>query len=179
MPRPATCLRVINDVLDISKIEAEKLVLEAADFSLEDVLHDATAMVQQRMQDKGLALAIDADLQVGRLHGDAGRLGQGLLNYLANAVKFTERGRVVLSARVLESTDTDVLLRFEVTDTGIGIAADQPATAVCDLRAGRQLDDPAFRRDRTGPGDHAQAGPDDGRVMRAPPAPKAWAARSG
>ncbi|MBL8335985.1 MAG: PAS domain-containing protein [Rhodoferax sp.] len=115
-------LRVINDILDISKIEADKLVLEAAEFDLPDVLRDAIAMVQQRAQDKGLALVVDAPTDVGRLYGDAGRLGQGLLNYLANAVKFTERGRIVLAVQVLEETERDVLLRFEVTDTGIGIA---------------------------------------------------------
>ncbi|MBP6851285.1 MAG: PAS domain-containing protein, partial [Rhodoferax sp.] len=120
-------LRVINDILDISKIEADKLVLEAQEFDLQDVLRNAASMVQQRMQDKGLSLVIDADAPVGRLYGDAGRLLQGILNYLANAVKFTQHGRVVLSSRVLEQTDTDVLLRFEVTDTGIGIAPENLA----------------------------------------------------
>ena len=118
----AHLLRVINDILDISKIEADKLVLEAVDFDLQDVLANAASMVQQRIQDKGLELHIQADPLAGRLHGDAVRLGQGILNYLANAVKFTEHGRVVLSARVLEASDAEVLLRFEVTDTGIGIA---------------------------------------------------------
>ena len=123
----AHLLRVINDILDISKIEADKLVLELVDFDLQDVLANAASMVQQRLQDKGLGLVIDADPLPGRLHGDAVRLEQGILNYLANAVKFTEHGRILLTARVLEVSEADALLRFEVTDTGIGIAPENLA----------------------------------------------------
>ena len=115
-------LGVINDILDISKVEADKLVLDAADFNLDDLLANVVGMVQQKARDKGLALVIDVDRPLGVLRGDANRLGQGLLNFLANAVKFTDHGSVALSARVVEESADSRLVRFEVTDTGIGIA---------------------------------------------------------
>ncbi len=115
-------LGVINDVLDLSKIEASKLVLEKTDFELEAVLTNISGMVLDRVHAKGLELIIDADLGLGMVNGDASRLGQGLLNYLSNAVKFTERGTVIIRTRLLEKTASDMLVRFEVCDSGIGIA---------------------------------------------------------
>ena len=117
-------LGVINDILDISKIEAGKLTLEKADFDLEAELTRVCALVQGKAQAKGLELLIDMDGVPMGLHGDGTRLGQTLLNYLGNAVKFTERGTITLRARVLEETPQELLLRFEVQDTGIGIDAD-------------------------------------------------------
>ncbi len=117
-------LGVINDVLDISKIEADKLVLEQSEFDLEAMLARICSMVDERMREKKLELVIDADASIGVVSGDATRLGQALLNYLGNAIKFTEQGSIVLRARVVEETGSDALIHFEVEDSGIGIAAE-------------------------------------------------------
>ena len=114
-------LGVINDILDISKIEADKLVLEKADFDLEDMLSRISSMVIDAARAKELEFIVDGDPEIGRVTGDLTRLGQALLNYLGNAIKFTERGTIVLSARLVEKTDKDMLIRFEVKDSGIGI----------------------------------------------------------
>ncbi|HXE41218.1 MAG TPA: response regulator, partial [Azonexus sp.] len=114
-------LAVINDILDISKIEAGKLVLEKEDFELDRLLQRICAIVNLRIQAKGLELVVDVGDLPAVLNGDATRLGQALLNYLGNAAKFTEQGSIVLRARLLEETAQDVLVRFEVVDTGIGI----------------------------------------------------------
>jgi two-component system CheB/CheR fusion protein len=117
-------LGVINDILDISKIEADKLVLEKSNFEVDTLLTNITSMMSDRIHAKRLELVVDVAPELGIVNGDATRLGQALLNYLGNAVKFTERGSIVLRAKVLESTADDMLVRFEVEDTGIGIAAD-------------------------------------------------------
>ncbi len=115
-------LGVINDILDISKIEADKLVLEQTRFDLDELISRICSMVSGRAQAKRLELIVDAAPSPGGLVGDPTRLGQALLNFLGNAVKFTERGGITLRTRVVESTDSEVLMRFEVSDTGIGIA---------------------------------------------------------
>ena len=116
-------LQVINDILDISKIEAGKLVLENIDIEMEGLLDDVCALVQQRAQDKGLELVLRLDPGLNRiLRGDPTRIRQTLLNYAGNAIKFTDRGSVILSGRIVEETEADVLVRFEVRDSGIGIA---------------------------------------------------------
>ena len=115
-------LGVINDILDISKIEASKLVLERSNLDLEVLLARISSMLMDRVHAKGLELIVDVESGLGVLQGDATRLGQALLNYLGNAVKFTERGTIILRARAIESGAADVLLRFEVEDSGIGIA---------------------------------------------------------
>jgi len=120
-------LAVINDILDLSKIEAGKLELEQRDFVLSDMLHLAVAVVSSQAQAKGLTLAIDTDGLPAMLRGDATRLSQALLNYLGNALKFTETGGITLRGRVLEETNDDLLVRFEVIDTGIGIPPEQVA----------------------------------------------------
>ena len=117
-------LCVINDILDISKIEASKLVLENENFELESVLARVCSMVAEKVREKGLELVIDADTDLGILKGDSTRLGQALLNYLGNAVKFTEHGTITLRAKTLERSGDQVLLRFEVQDTGVGISAE-------------------------------------------------------
>ncbi|WP_295458213.1 ATP-binding protein [uncultured Thiodictyon sp.] len=122
-------LTVINDILDISQIEADRLTLGAATFNLDAVLADLTDLIGHDVADKGLKLAIDIRPDLGQqsLQGDAGRLGQILLNLAGNAVKFTARGSIMLRVQRIEDTATDLVLRFEVQDTGIGIAdADQP-----------------------------------------------------
>ncbi len=117
-------LAVINDILDISKIEAEKLQLEKVDFAPGRVLSDVLGMLEFKTRDKGLALLADIDPALpGAVRGDPVRLQQILLNYLSNAVKFTEKGHVLLRARVTESRGQQVILRFEIEDTGIGIEA--------------------------------------------------------
>ncbi|RUQ34050.1 MAG: response regulator [Candidatus Competibacteraceae bacterium] len=117
-------LQIINDILDLSKIEAGKLALEQTEFELDTVLRKVCALVAGKAQDKDLELvmAMDPELSCTRmLRGDPTRLAQALLNYLGNAVKFTERGSILLRGWVLEDNATDLLVRFEVRDTGIGI----------------------------------------------------------
>ncbi len=117
-------LGVINDILDISKIEAGKLVLEKGDFALDAVLTRICSMVIDQAHANGLELVREVDPRLGVVNGDSTHLGQALLNYLGNAVKFTERGSITLRARIAEETAADVLVHFEVEDTGIGIAAE-------------------------------------------------------
>ena len=115
-------LGVINNILDISKIEAEKLDLEAIDFSVIAIFANVASMMSERVQAKGLEIRISPDIPGIKLHGDLTRIQQALLNYTANAIKFTEHGTVTLGCRIVETSGTGVLLRFEVSDTGIGIA---------------------------------------------------------
>ncbi|GEM_PF-3656266 len=119
-------LQIINDILDISKIEAGKLAIEKTDFVLDQVLSNVDSMIGERAQNKGLALVHDIEPRLAGLHvrGDPLRLGQILLNFASNAVKFTERGAITLSATVLEETAAAVVVCFSVCDTGIGIAAE-------------------------------------------------------
>ena len=116
-------LAVINDILDISKIEAGKLNLEVIDFQLDQVLRKVASLVLDKARAKGLEVLIDNERGLARiLRGDPTRLTQALLNYAGNAVKFTERGSITLRARIIEETDLTVMVRFEVRDTGVGIA---------------------------------------------------------
>jgi len=118
-------LGIVDDILDLSKIEAGKLQLNPCDFALDDLVRDITAVVGDRAAGKGLALRVDVANAPRWLHGDSARLTQALVNYLGNAVKFTERGSVALSCRVLEEDETGYLLRFEVTDSGIGMTREE------------------------------------------------------
>ena len=120
-------LQIINDVLDLSKIEAGKLTLEEADFSLDNLLSTACDMVGERAQAKGLELVVDTDHLPQRLRGDPTRLSQMILNLLSNAVKFTESGWVRLKGDLLDDRDGRVHVRFDVQDTGPGIAAERQA----------------------------------------------------
>jgi two-component system sensor histidine kinase/response regulator len=114
-------LSIINDILDLSKIEAGRLELEQADFALESILDHVASMIGEAARSKGLNVTVDVDDMPRWLHGDATRLRQALLNYAGNAVKFTESGSITLRARLLEQTGDQLLARFEVEDTGIGI----------------------------------------------------------
>ncbi len=118
-------LSIINDILDISKIEAGKLQLEQSDFALDSVLDHVRSLIADAAQAKGLAVTLDADAVPVWLRGDPMRLRQALLNYASNAIKFTEQGAISLRARLLEERDGQLLVRFEVSDTGIGIAPDK------------------------------------------------------
>jgi len=120
-------LGVIDDILDFSRIEAGKLRFEDADFSLAATIQDTLAMVADIAAAKGLQLTSDISGMPGLLCGDRRRLSQALLNYLGNAVKFTYRGSVTLTGFVLDDTDHDCLLRFEVSDTGIGMTPEEIA----------------------------------------------------
>jgi PAS domain S-box-containing protein len=114
-------LAVLNDVLELSKIEAGKLQLEDMDFALENVLEQVSEMISEEARAKHLALCVEGAGRPLKLKGDATRLRQALLNYAGNALKFTEAGSIVLRARIVEEREKDVMLRFEVVDTGIGI----------------------------------------------------------
>ena len=121
-------LGIINNILDLSKIEAGKFVVEEAKVNPGDIVRTAGTILLERAQAKGLQLIVDSDAfpenHPANLYGDATRLQQALLNYATNAIKFTEHGSVVLRVRVLETTDASLLVRFEVEDTGIGIDAE-------------------------------------------------------
>jgi two-component system, sensor histidine kinase and response regulator len=136
-------LDLINDVLDLSKIEAGKLTLEGMDFNLADMLSRSVSLVAERAREKDLEVVLDAAHLPARLHGDPTRLSQALVNLLSNAVKFTEHGSVTLRVRQLDDEDIGMLLRFEVIDTGIGIAPDM-ITRLFDAFA--QADDSTTRR---------------------------------
>ncbi len=114
-------LQIINDILDLSKIDAEKLTLEQAPLRVEIMLASVVSMVHERAQSKRIDVVTDVQGLPGNLEGDVTRLQQALLNYVTNAIKFTEAGRVTLRARVVEESTDSALLRFEVVDTGIGI----------------------------------------------------------
>jgi PAS domain S-box-containing protein len=118
-------LSLINDVLDLSKIEAGKLVIESVDFSTDRMVNQAMGMVRARAAAKGVELIVDLQDLPTTLVGDGHRLGQILLNYLANAVKFTAQGHVLLRGRSLPAQAGVPHWRFEVIDTGIGISAAQ------------------------------------------------------
>ncbi|HRD66263.1 MAG TPA: PAS domain S-box protein [Candidatus Competibacter sp.] len=119
-------LGVVNDILDISKIEAGRLQLKQSDFVLARIFDQVLALIGGKARAKGLEVVADIDPALASvLRGDSLRLGQILLNYAGNAVKFTERGFIALRAKVLEETATDWLARFEVQDTGIGIVPEE------------------------------------------------------
>lgn len=119
-------LGIINDILDFSKIEAGKLELERGEFDLHKLLDHTASLVAGQCEAKGLEMVFEVAPDVPQhLVGDALRLGQILLNYASNAVKFTERGEVVFCVRVEERADADVLLHFSVRDSGIGLDAAQ------------------------------------------------------
>ncbi len=121
-------LTIINDILDFSKVEAGKLTLETIDFDLRATLEEATELLAERANSKGLELVSLVHPAVpAQLRGDPGRLRQILLNLGGNAVKFTERGDVVLRATLEEERDSDALIRFEITDSGIGISPEAQA----------------------------------------------------
>ena len=121
-------LAIVNDILDLSKIEAERLTLDRRDFRLAEVVDKALRMLAEPAREKGLTLTADVAPAVRelRLQGDPLRLAQVLINLCGNAVKFTERGTVRLAIERLAAEAAGVALRFSVEDTGIGIApADQ------------------------------------------------------
>ena len=118
-------LGIINDILDLSKIESGKILIEQVDFKIEKVLTNLVNLISDKAKDKGLALIFDIDENLPEyLNGDPLRLGQILINYANNAVKFTEKGEIIITAKILEETENDLYLRFSVRDTGIGLSDD-------------------------------------------------------
>ena len=119
-------LGLINDILDFSKIEAGKLEVEVVDFDLRGVLDNVANLVSEKCAHKGLELLFDVDPALpDDLRGDPLRLGQILVNYANNAVKFTDEGEIIVRVTETSRDDTGVLLRFEVQDTGIGLTPEQ------------------------------------------------------
>jgi two-component system sensor histidine kinase/response regulator len=117
-------LGVIDDVLDLSKIEAGKLTLDEERIDVDALVASAASMLADRIRSKGLELLVQTDAFPDHLTGDSKRLKQALLNYADNAVKFTERGTVHLRTRKVGETQDSLIVQFEVQDTGIGIAPD-------------------------------------------------------
>jgi len=117
-------LEIINAILDLSKIEAGKLTLEETDVHLGALLGNVASMLNERADAKQLKIIQEVQAPSAHLRGDSTRLQQALLNYAANAVKFTEAGQITLRVRVEKETGNKALLRFEVEDTGPGIAAE-------------------------------------------------------
>jgi PAS domain S-box-containing protein len=114
-------LSIINDILDISKIEAGKLAMEQSNFHLNTILDQVQSIVKEEAMIKGLTIELNQDAVPNWLRGDSTRLRQALLNYASNAIKFTDKGTVSIRSKLLEERDDSVLVRFEVQDTGIGI----------------------------------------------------------
>ncbi len=119
-------LGVINDILDFSKVEAGKLSIENLPFALDKLLENVANVVAEKAAAKGLELVCDVAPEVPQsLCGDALRLGQVLINFANNAIKFTERGEISMAVRLQAGSDGTALLRFEVRDTGIGLTEEQ------------------------------------------------------
>ena len=137
-------LAVINDILDVSKIEAGRLTLEEKDFSLSQTIAETIAMQDSAAQTKGLSLSstVSSDLP-GIVCGDVMRLRQILMNFIGNAIKFSERGQITVSARVVERDEQGLLLKVEVSDQGIGIRLDQQKRL---FNAFTQADDSTTRK---------------------------------
>ena len=137
-------LMVINDILDFSKIEAGKLEFEKIDFDLRENLGEVIRAISFRACEKGLELVCDVDAQVPEIViGDPGRLRQVLVNLIGNAVKFTEKGEIVLSVYCDTQQENDIELHFSVRDTGIGIPEEKRNLI---FQAFTQVDDSTTRR---------------------------------
>ena len=137
-------LGIINDILDFSKIESGKMSMESIPFELEKVMDNVANLTADKSSAKGLELIFETDKNVpSRLIGDPLRLGQILINYANNAVKFTEKGEIQIRIRVVEESERDALLLFEVKDTGVGITEEQKARL---FQSFQQADNSVSRR---------------------------------
>jgi signal transduction histidine kinase/ActR/RegA family two-component response regulator len=135
---------IINDILDLSKIEAERLTLDSSEFTLAELIAGSVGMQEAAAREKGLQLCCQvAPGLPRRVRGDPLRLRQVLLNFLSNAIKFSARGRIEVRASAVAQDATGVLLRIEVSDQGIGISAEQQALL---FLAFSQVDDSSTRR---------------------------------
>ncbi|MCK5121638.1 MAG: response regulator, partial [Methylococcales bacterium] len=121
-----TLLVIINDILDFSKIEAGQLQIETLDFQRDTMLDNVVNLLGLKAEEKQLEFILDVDPRIpNNLQGDALRLGQVMLNFGGNAIKFTEQGEIILAVKVLEIDDTQTKLQFSVRDTGVGINLEQ------------------------------------------------------
>ncbi len=120
-------LGIINDILDLSKIEAGKMALDPHDFELSRVVSNVIGLLSDKAQEKGLALRTDIAAVPNLLYGDGLRIGQALLNFASNAIKFTQHGTVTLFAREISRDGERVVLNVGVSDTGIGLSEEQRA----------------------------------------------------
>ena len=149
-------LSIVNDILDISKLEAGKFDLEMVDFDLVATVESAAALMVGRAREKNIDLAVFVDPQArGAYRSDPSRLRQILLNILGNAIKFTERGGVAVQVTVKladQTTDSSIVpLRFEVADTGIGMAESVRERLFQKFAPGQFLYYPAVRWNRPWP----------------------------
>jgi signal transduction histidine kinase/CheY-like chemotaxis protein len=117
-------LSIINDVLDLSKIEAGKFMLEETDVNVEGIMRNAVSILSDQATAKRLELRVEMCWRPGALVGDPTRIQQALINYATNAIKFTDTGQVILRTMVEAEDDESALVRFEVEDTGIGISGE-------------------------------------------------------
>ncbi|MDH5229912.1 MAG: response regulator [Gammaproteobacteria bacterium] len=121
-------LYLINDILDFSKIEAGKIDLEEVEFNFDAMVEDAMSLLAAKAQEKNLELIYQREEDVPiLLEGDAGRLRQVIMNFVSNAVKFTERGEVLIRTSVRQRHETSVVLNVEIVDTGVGVSDDNRA----------------------------------------------------
>jgi PAS domain S-box-containing protein len=118
-------LEIINDVLDLSKIESGKFALEESDLGVEAIVANVRSMLSDRANAKNLRFVVEAAPITQPLLGDATRVTQALLNLASNAVKFTHAGQITLRTSLLEDSETSMMVRFDVEDTGIGISQDR------------------------------------------------------
>lgn len=147
-------LTIINDLLDLTRMEAGRLELDSIDFDLEKLVDRTRAIVEPKARGKELTLDVEIGPEVPRmLHGDPGRLRQILLNLLGNGVKFTERGGVRLIVHRLEERDDRVRLAISVQDTRHRHSREPPAPPVHRFHPGRPVGRAAVRRKRPGPDD--------------------------
>ncbi len=137
-------LTILNDILDFSKIEAGKMDIEVIDFDLRTAIEESVGLLAERAHYKGLEISslVKASVPTA-LEGDPGRIRQVLVNLLGNAVKFTEEGEVTLVVKLLEESDEESVVRFEVSDTGIGLTEEQRG---CLFRPFSQADASMTRR---------------------------------
>jgi signal transduction histidine kinase/CheY-like chemotaxis protein len=136
-------LAMISDILDIARSESGLLTLTSEEFSLRTLLSDVQDITRQQANHKGLALTVEIDIAADLFRGDPVRLRQCLLNYVGNAIKFTDHGQIAIDVRARPHADGSALLRFRVKDTGIGIEAQQQS---CIFDAFRQVDMSSQRR---------------------------------
>ena len=136
-------LGVINNILDIAKIEAGKLDLEQRDFTIKELMQGILPLINESARAKGLEFSVELTALPEYLRGDPTRLAQALLNYLANAVKFTEQGSITLRGSKQDETENGYLLRFAVGDSGMGIS---PAEKALLFESFSQADSSTSRR---------------------------------